>query len=211
MLYENLIKSLFLTGAVFLSIIIIKSYKSNKKIFQYLNIDQHNCKLVSHDKKTGRVVIKNNSTNEIKEFTVPNDIIEHASSNAYSSSKAKNDLSKSITNELKENFISFGNIKDLNMNEKLIEAKKKLDYFNDWIHPDTQTYHRSFIIDEDMESFCKLSKEYILKIQTDLLDAIQRDLGASDQQVEERQKLNQIATKINEFLNNTNPSPRYRS
>ena len=62
-----------------------------------------------------------------------------------------------------------------------------------------------------MENFSKLSKEYILKIQTDLLDAIQRDLGASDQQIEERQKLNQIATKINEFLSNTNPSPRYRS
>jgi len=103
-------------------------------------------------------------------------------------------------------------VRDLNMREKLLNAKTKLDYFNDWmIDPDTQTYHRSFIADDDIEKFTELSKSYIERIQIELLDAIQRDLGATTQQVEERKILNQIATKIKEMLNNVSPSPRYRN
>lgn len=215
-IFENFIKSSFLISIGFLLMILINSYDSKKKVLNYLkteyNINENDYKLISYDKTTGKVIIKDFSNNQTRELSVPVPIKGSNNNDSAGLSKAKSFLSKQITNELKEHFVKFGNVRDLNMREKLLNAKTKLDYFNDWmIDPDTQTYHRSFIADDDIEKFTGLSKSYIERIQIELLDAIQRDLGATTQQVEERKILNQIATKIKEMLNNVSPSPRYRN
>ena len=125
-----------------------------------------------------------------------------------STSYYKSKLSAQLTNELKENFASFGNVKDLNLNEKLWIAKKKLGFYDNLITDFDN--HKSFIIeDKDIETFSKISKAYVERIQIDLLDAIQRDLGATSQQIAERKTLNQKATKIKEMLDLSSPSPRY--
>ena len=64
-----------------------------------------------------------------------------------------------------------------------------------------------------MEEFIKISKEYILKIQTTMLDPVTLDTGAPAQQVEQRKRLNRKATKIIEMLEKRSPrnSPRYRT
>ena len=107
-------------------------------------------------------------------------------------------FSRDLTNELKEHFVSFNtlNVRKLNISERLRTAEHQLDYFALWVDPVTQTYQMAFITDMYIEEFIKTSNEYILKIQTNILDTVTEEFGASAQQVEQRKLLNRKATKI---------------
>ena len=116
-------------------------------------------------------------------------------------------FSRDLTSQLKENFVSFNtlNVRKLNISERLRTAEHQLDYFAVWIDPVTQTYQMAFITDMYIEEFIKTSNEYILKIQTNILDTVTEEFGASAQQVEQRKLLNRKATKIIEMLERRSP------